>query len=214
MSDTLYEAADEFAANDGFITIDTLQKLNDLGVQYMQMLVDENDVYQISEERVNAVIAAKTRQLAVENAMSYVERLKLAAQEGSIEDLNNLVFATTDATNSTWGLVYAELELMHIIGELNDSQYQAALHNIQVMQDLAENAVANIGKATNAVAKNLEETRKQLENTKKGLQDLLDELEDMQDGADDLIKYVIWFSAYLADLRGMGICSGCSGTLR
>lgn len=80
-----------------------------------------------------------------------------------------LVFATTDATNSTWGLVYAELELMHIIGELNDSQYQAALHNIQVMQDLAENAVANIGKATNAVAKNLEETRKQLENTKRGL---------------------------------------------
>lgn len=191
VSDVLHDAADEFAANDGFITIDTWNALRKVGTQYMQMLVDENGVYQINEERINAVIAARTRQLAVENAMSYVERLKLATQEGSIEDLNNLVFATTDATNSTWGLVYAELELMHTMGDLNDSQYQAALHNIQVMQDLAENAIQNIGKATDSVAKNLEETRKQLEATKKGLQDTLDELEDMQDGAGDLVDYVM-----------------------
>lgn len=191
VSDTLYEAADEFAANDGFITVDTYQALLQLGPQYMQMLKDENGLWQINEERINDVIAARTRQLAVENAMSYVERLKLAAQEGSIEDLNNLCFATTDATNSTWGLVYAELELMHTMGELNDSQYQAALHNIEVMQDLANNVVANIGKATDAVAKNLEAARKELENTKKELQDLLDELEDMEDGANDLIKYVM-----------------------
>lgn len=189
--DTLYEAADEFAANDGFITVDTYQALLQLGPQYMQMLKDENGLWQINEERINDVIAARTQQLAVENAMAYVERIKLATQEGSIEDLNNLVFATTNATSSTWGLVYAELELMHTMGDLNDSQYAAALHNIEVMQDLANNVVANIGKATNSVATNLEETRKQLEKTKDGLQDLLDELEDMQNGANDLVKYVM-----------------------
>lgn len=191
VSDTLYEAADEFASNDGFITVDTYQALLRLGPQYMQMLKDENGLWEINEERVNDVIAARTRQLAVENAMSYVERLKLAAQEGSVESLNDLLFVTTDATNSTWGLVYAELELMHTMGDLNDSQYQAALHNIQAMQDLAENAVQNIGKATGAVAANLEETRKQLESTKDGLEDLLDELGDMQDGAGDLVNYVM-----------------------
>lgn len=191
VSDTLYAAADEFAANDGFITIDTYQSLLKLGPQYMQMLKDENGILQINEERINDVIAARTQQLAVENAMSYVERIKLATQEGSVENLDNLIFATTDATNSTWGLVYAELELMHTMGDLNDSQYQAALHNIEAMQDLANNAVANIGKATDAVAKNLEETRKQLEDTKDGLEDLLDELEDMEDGANDLVKYVM-----------------------
>lgn len=191
VSDTLHDAADEFAANGGFITVDTYQELLKLGPQYMQMLKDENGLWEINEERINDVVAARTRQLAVENAMSYVERLKLAAQEGSIEDLNYLCFATTNATNATWGLVYAELQLMHTMGELNDSQYQAALHNIQAMQDLAENAVANIGKATDAVAKNLEETRKQLEATKDGLEDLLDELKDMEDGANDLIKYVM-----------------------
>lgn len=191
VADTLYDAADEFAANDGFITIDTWNALRKVGTQYMQMLVDENGLYQINEERVNAVIAARTRQLAVENAMSYVERIKLATQEGAVENLNDLIFVTTDATNSTWGLVYAELELMHTMGDLNDSQYQAALHNIQAMQNLAENAVQNIGKATDAAAKNIEETRKQLEAAKDGLQDLLDELEDMEDGANDLVKYVM-----------------------
>ena len=191
VSDALHDAADEFAANDGFLTVDTIQALLKLCPQYMQMLKAENGLWEINEERINAVVAARTQQLAVENAMSYVERLKLAAQQGSIEDLNNLCFATTEATASTWGLVYAELELMHTMGELNDSQYQAALHNIQAMQDLAENAIQNIGKATGAVAKNLEETRKQLEATKNGLQDLLDELKDMQDGAGDLVDYVM-----------------------
>lgn len=191
VADTLYGAADEFAANDGFITIDTWQALRKVGMQYMQLLKDENGVYEINEERINAVIAARTRQMAVENAMSYVERIKLATQEGAVENLNDLIFVTTDATNSTWGLVYAELELMHTMGDLNDSQYQAALHNIQAMQDLAENAIQNIGKDTGAVATNLEETRKQLESTKDGLKDLLDELEDMQDGAGDLVDYVM-----------------------
>lgn len=107
-----------------------------------------------------------------------------ATQEGAVENLNDLIFVTTDATNSTWGLVYAELELMHTMGDLNDSQYQAALHNIQAMQDLAENAIQNIGKATGAAAKNLEETKNRL-------QDLLDELEDMKDGSDDLVDYVM-----------------------
>ena len=122
--------------------------------------------------------------MAVENAMSYVERIKLATQKGAVENLNDLIFVTTDATNSTWGLVYAELELMHTMGDLNDSQYQAALHNVQAMQDLAENAIQNIGKATDSVKTGLEET-------KNSLQDLLGELEDMQDGAGDLVDYVM-----------------------
>ena len=38
------------------------------------MLKDENGLWEINEERINDVIAARTRQLAVENAMSYVLR--------------------------------------------------------------------------------------------------------------------------------------------
>lgn len=187
----LHDAADEFAANDGFITVDTWQALRDIGMEYMQLLVDENGVWKINEERINAVIAARTRQMAIENAMSYVERIKLATQEDSIENLNDLIYVTTDAANATWGLAKAELELLHIRGLLDDSQYQAALHNIQVMYDLAENAIQNIGKETGALEKKLKSMREELESTKDSLEDLLDELEDMQDGAGDLIDYIM-----------------------
>lgn len=109
---TLKDAADEFADNGGFITVDTLQDIIKLGPEYMQYLEDENGLLVINEENINRVIAAKTQQLALENAMSYVERLRLALEEDSIEKLDQLLFATTDATNATWGLVYANLALL------------------------------------------------------------------------------------------------------
>ena len=65
--------------------------------------------------------------------MAYVERLRLAMQEGSIEDLNQLLYATTAATDATWGMVYANLALLGLDGD----QYQAALHNINTLYSLA-----------------------------------------------------------------------------
>lgn len=108
--ETLHNAADEYAAN-GYITIDTLQSIIELGAQYMQYLMDENGLLVINEENINKVLAAKTQELALNQAMTYVERLRLALQENSIEDLNNLLYATTEATNATWGLVYANPRL-------------------------------------------------------------------------------------------------------
>lgn len=112
--DTLKAAADEYA-EDGFISVDAYQSIIDLGPQYMQYLRDENGLLVINEESINRVIIAKTRQLAAEQALTYVERLRLALEEGSIENLNTLLYATTEATDATFGLAYAELALMHSI---------------------------------------------------------------------------------------------------
>lgn len=191
VSDVLSDAAQEFADNDGWISIDTFQAIRDLGTEYMQMLINENNELVINRERINGIIEAKTRQLAVEQALSYVERLRLAATGASNESLDQLCFATTQATNSTWGLVYAELALMQQTGLLNGSQYQAALHNIQAIQSLAETAVAGIGQTAGAAAEKMDKLKEQLEDQKDALEDLLDELEDMKDGCDDLVKYVM-----------------------
>lgn len=164
--DTLKAAADEFAANGGFISVDAFQDIVDLGPEYMQYLRDENGLLVINEENINKVIAAKTQQLALDNAMSYVERLRLALQEESIEDLNTLLYATTDATNATWGLVYANLALL----DLDDQQYAAALHNINAIRSLADNAVMGIGQVAGSAS---------------------DELEDMKTGLDDILQYVM-----------------------
>lgn len=191
VSDVLSDAAQEFADNDGWISIDTFQAIRDLGTEYMQMLINENKELVINRDRINDIIEAKTRQMAVEQALSYVERLRLAATGASNESLDQLCFATTQATNSTWGLVYAELALMQQTGLLNGSQYQAALHNIQAIQSLAETAVAGIGQTAGAAAEKMDNLKKQLEDQKDALEDLLDELEDMRDGCDDLVKYVM-----------------------
>lgn len=192
--DTLHNAADEYASG-GYITIDTLQDIISMGAQYMQLLTDENGQLVINEERINAVIAARTQELALENAMVYVERLRLAAQEGSIEDLNNLLYVTTDTTNATWGLVYAELALMRQTGDLNDSQYSAALHNIQSLQSLANNAIRGIGSVADATATELNEMKAGLDDIlqyvmdmlKQRIQDQIDALEDMKSAYRDII---------------------------
>lgn len=191
VSDVLSDAAQEYADNDGWISVDTYQSIIDLGAEYMQMLINENNELVINRDRINSIIEAKTRQLAVEQALSYVERLRLAATGASNESLDQLCFATTQATNSTWGLVYAELALMQQTGLLNGSQYQAALHNIQAIQSLAETAVAGIGQTAGAAAEKMDNLKKQLEDQKDALEDLLDELEDMKDGCDDLVQYVM-----------------------
>lgn len=125
--DTLKAAADEYAANGGFISVDAFQDIIALGPQYMQYLRDENGLLIINEENINKVIAAKTRQLAAEQAVTYVERLRLALQQGSIENLNTLLYATTEATDATFGLAYAEIALMHSLGELDDKQYACGI---------------------------------------------------------------------------------------
>lgn len=189
--DVLKSAADEYADNGGFISVDTLQDIIALGPQYMQYLRDENGLLVINEEAINRVIAAKTQQLALENALSYVERLRLALEEGSIENLNQLLFATTDATNATWGLVYANLALL----DLDENQYQAALHNINSLRAIADTTVENIGMVTGAAAKAAEEAEKAAEEAAKAaqkeLETLRDELENMKSAGDDIIKYVM-----------------------
>ena len=188
--DTL-KAADEFAANGGFISVDAFQDIVALGPEYMQYLRDENGLLVINEENINKVIAAKTQQLALDNAMSYVERLRLALQEESIEDLNTLLYATTDATNATWGLVYANLALL----DLDDQQYAAALHNINAIRSLADNAVMGIGQVAGSATNELEDMRTGLDDILQYVMDMLEQrinnqiqaLEDMKEAYRDII---------------------------
>jgi len=193
--DTLKAAADEYAENGGFISVDAFQSIIELGPQYMQYLRDENGLLVINEENINKVIAARTRQLAAEQAVTYVERLRLALQEGSIENLNTLLYATTEATDATFGLAYAELALMHSLGDLDDEQYAAALHNIQAIEDLANTAIAGIGKVAGSSKEELEKMKSGVDDILKYVMDMLkhriqqqiDALEELKDAYGDII---------------------------
>ena len=187
----LHSAADEFAKN-GYITIDTLQSIIGLGANYMQYLIDENGMLVINHERIDAILKAKTEELALEEALTYVERLRLAMQKDSVEDLNNLLYASVDATDATWGLVYANLALLG----LDDEQYQAALHNINAIRALSSSAISGIGRVSNEASSQLNEMKSGLDDILKYVMDMLkhriqeqiDALNDMKTSYGELIS--------------------------
>ena len=188
--DTLHDAADEYASS-GFITVDTLQSIIALGQQYVAYLIDENGQLVINEERIQAVIAARTQQLAIESSLAYVEALRMAKAEGDIATLNNLLYATEQATNATWGFVYANLAL----AGLDENQYQAALQNINAIRAMADSAVQSIGKTVGGVTEELEEMQDGLNDIldyvmdmlKQRIQEQIDGLEDMKDAYSEII---------------------------
>lgn len=189
--DTLHDAADEYAES-GFITVDTLQSVRAMGQKYLAYLIDENGQLVINEERIRAVIAAKTQELAIESSLSYIEALRIAKQEGDIATLNNLLYATEEATDATWDFVYANLAL----AGLDEDQYQAALKNINALRALADSACESIGQTANRVTNELEEMQNGLNNIldyvmdmlKQRIQDQIDGLEDMKDAYSEIIS--------------------------
>lgn len=136
---TLQEAADEYAES-GSISVDTLKTIAEYGAEYLTYLKDENGQLVINKDRINAVVAARTKQLAVDTALSYVEKIRDALNENKIKELNRLITATEQASDATWGLVYSNLALLN----LDDSQYKSALDNINKLRALADSAVKSI----------------------------------------------------------------------
>lgn len=162
---TLHDAADEYAKS-GYITVDSLQSIIDMGVEYLALLQDENGQLVINEESINKIIKARTEQMAIESALSYVEALRIAKNEDNIAELNRLLYATNEVTGATWGLVYASLGLLGLEGD----QYNAALRNINSLRALANSAVQSVGQVA---------------------ADTMNTLKDMQSGVDDILKYVM-----------------------
>lgn len=184
--DTLINGAKEYAAN-GFITVDTFQQIANLGVQYMAMLVNENGQLVINKDNINAVTAAKTEELAVTSALNYVKQISAAVEANDAIALQNLLYATNEATKGTWGLVYSQLAFIGLSSE----QYAAAKRNIDAIRSLAESAKRSIGQTTTT----LQEQAEALEVLPKLTKDLFDNLDDevkflidLMDETDELVR--------------------------
>lgn len=148
---TLKDAAEEYSEY-GYITVDTFKSILDLGTEYLAFLVDENGQLKINEESINAVISARTQQLAIETSLNYIQSLRTALTENDIDSLNRLLYATDAATNSTWGFVYAQLAALN----LGDDQYGAALERINTIRQLADTAITSIGQVNTSMSDTLD----------------------------------------------------------
>lgn len=181
--DTLKGAAQEYAEN-GYITVDTLQSIYKLGVQNLAYLQDENGQLVINEENIQKVIAARTQQMAIETALNYIQQLRTALTNQDTAALANLIYATDLAANSTWDLVYAQLQLLG----LDDAQYNAALQRINALRSLADVAVTSIGRVDNAAKEALEATSTALDDVLEYVKDMIkQEVENQVEALEDQI---------------------------
>ena len=170
--DTLKSAAEEFSEV-GQISVSTFQSIAKLGIENLSYLQDENGMLVINEENIQKVIAARTQQMAIETALSYVQQLRQAQENGEISTLAKLTLATQVTTQSTWDLVYAQLRLF----DLQDEYLNGAIQNINNLRSLSDMVAPNFSqlqaqiKETNEVAKK--------------------SLQEQGDYLDDLLKYVM-----------------------
>lgn len=149
--DELYAAADEYSKV-GFIDIDTFSSIADIGVEYLDLLRDENGLLVINEESINNMVAAKTRQLGIETALNYIAQLRAAMTKQDYNELQRLLKATTAVSDANWDLVYSQLSLL----DLNSEQYKQAKERIDYLYSLSEATAKGVGKTTDEVTDSLD----------------------------------------------------------
>ena len=189
--DTLKGAAQEYAEN-GFITIDTLEQICQMGIQYLAYLQDENGQLVLNEENIQRVIAARTEQYAVETALNYVEQLRSAIELQDAAALEALLYATEGATGATWDLVYAQLASL----DLTDDQFSAAVSRVNALRSLTQTAISGIGRTTGTVKKSQKEAHEGLQKILQLTQDMIkweneqqiQALEDQKDAYAEIIE--------------------------
>ena len=187
----LQKAAEEYSST-GVISIDSLQAIISAGVEYVSLLKDENGQLVLNEDAVSAVLEAKTQQLAVESALSYVEQVRNALMQNNVTELNRLLDVTSVTASSTWDLVYAQAALLN----LNGNQYNQLINNINKFRSIATTTVKTIRKQVrNSVQNETKDYKSALDDVLKRVEDLIkyeheqmvDALEDQRDAYQTLI---------------------------
>lgn len=178
---TFETAAEEYAKTGGFITIDTFQELMTMGPQYMQLLKDENGLLVINRENVEKLMAARVRDLAAQAMLSYAQRIYNAAQKGAVEELNDLIYATGEATNATFGLAYATLAA----AKISKKDYEAALFNMNAMYSAYANTVEGLSVTMGSEAEKMADS---MNNLIEYVMDMLeDRIHEQVDHLNDLV---------------------------
>ncbi len=172
----LATAADEFNKYGG-ITVDSFQTLIANGVQYLSFLKNVDGQYIINEEAIQRMIAAEKEQLAIEQALSYIQQIQRALADEDGQLLANLVNLNNQISDSTWDIVYAQAAMLKAAG-LTDEQYQQVIANINALQALSNQVTTQNTRRLDEAAS----AEGQLN------QDRLDALNKILDLTQDLIK--------------------------
>lgn len=143
---TLTNAAKEYAST-GYLSVDSLQSILELGPKYMDMLYDESGQLMINEEALQKVIAARTEEMAAETALSYAKQVLLATEEGESQKLKELTDVQAASSAATWDMAYATLGYARALGAtkgISEDYYNKAIQYVTRMQSVTKTATDSI----------------------------------------------------------------------
>ena len=143
---TLTNAAKEYAST-GYLSVDSLQSILELGPKYMDMLYDESGQLTINEEALQKVIAARTEEMAAETALSYAKQVLLATEGNESQKLKEFTNVQAASSSATWDMAYATLGYAKALGAtkgISDEYYEKAIQYVTRMQSVTKTATDSI----------------------------------------------------------------------
>lgn len=200
------------------LTIDSAQKLIDLGDNYIQYLFDENGHLKINEEAYSKLTKAKIELLRAEllqNAIDNIKQIKTEAD--AVEYLKDKVKEETEATNEYSSALLKKLYLEGMSNKNKTVQkavqyiydtyvnYSRILDNVNTSYKANEVESTSVTKELNNQKDVLEKQKKALEKSKQALDDNKQGLEDNKQALEDVNTELEKDKSYIEDLISLTV---------
>lgn len=183
-------AIEEYNEN-GYISVDTFQSLMELEPEYLNLLMDENGTLALTSENLYKLTEARINDLAAKQASTLVDSVTKLGSEA--EQLDYLTQSTKEATESTWGLVYAKIAEAQAAGTISDDVAGRLKSRVDAYQTWAKNTIDGINKGSLGKSSNSSKSEK---DKAKALKDYEDKVKDINEKLADLDK-----EEHLANLK-------------
>lgn len=179
---TVSTAIEEYNEN-GYISVDTFQSLMELEPEYLNLLMDENGTLALTSENLYKLTEARINDLAAKQASTLVDSVTKLGSEA--EQLDYLTQSTKEATESTWGLVYAKIAEAQAAGTISDDVAGRLKSRVDAYQTWAKNTIDGINKGSLGKSSNSSKSEK---DKAKALKDYNDKLKDINEKLEELDK--------------------------
>lgn len=179
---TVSTAIEEYNEN-GYLSVDTFQSLMELEPEYLGLLMDENGTLALTSENLYKLTEARINDLAAKQASTLVDSVTKLGSEA--EQLDYLTQSTKEATESTWGLVYAKIAEAQAAGTISDDVAGRLKSRVDAYQTWAKNTIDGINKGSLGKSSNSSKSEK---DKAKALKDYNDKLKDINEKLEELDK--------------------------
>lgn len=183
-------AIEEYNEN-GYLSVDTFQSLMELEPEYLNLLMDENGTLALTSENLYKLTEARINDLAAKQASTLVDSVTNLGSEA--EQLDYLTQSTKEATESTWGLVYAKIAEAQAAGTISDDVAGRLKSQVEAYQTWANAAIDGINKGSLGKSSNSSKSEK---DKAKALKDYEDKVKDINEKLAELDK-----EEHLANLK-------------